>query len=159
MPTRAPSSAAARAAANATAALGSISCFVRSHTTRIASTIAGLVDDDLLDAVLVEDRLGARRAARAQAVGDGRRRGRAATPPITRSGATAIAVPEHSPPPPIGVTTTSRSGISSRQLERGGSRARDHALVVERMDLDRARALDDLGQRARGARRGCCRTA
>ena len=31
---------------------------------------------------------------------------------MTRIGATATHVPEHRPPPPIGVTTTSRSGIS-----------------------------------------------
>ncbi len=56
-------------------------------------------------------------------------------------------VPAHRPPPPIGVTITSRSGTSSQQLQRGGARAGDHPRVVERMDLHRAGACHDLGER------------
>ena len=65
----------------------------------------------------------------------------------------ASAVPDSSPPPPTGATTTSRSAISSTQLERGGAGAGDHRVVVERVDLGRAGAGHDLGERL-GARLG-----
>ena len=72
----------------------------------------------------------------------------AASTPMTltrgRSSLIAIAMPEMSPPPPIGTSTTCEVGHLLEQLERDRALARDHGLVVEGVDGDQAALLLDL---------------
>ena len=76
--------------------------------------------------------------------------------PITRSSGrrpwAAMAVPDSRPPPPTGAIDDVEIGHLVDELERGGARARDHVVVIERMDLDRA-GFGDHGGHARLARR------
>ncbi len=178
MPARAPFRFALRAAANATAALGSITCFARSHTTRMRV-------DDLVFAhrhhrldVLAQHAERAVGEPGEQAVGDRRGRdggcsvpdaseraassARSGSPPITRTpGRTpcvAMHVPEHEPAAADRRDDDVEVGDLLEQLERGGARARDHAVVVERMDLDRAGAVDAPRRASTRAPRACCRS-
>ena len=67
-------------------------------------------------------------------------------PPITRTGATAMHVPRTQSAATDRRDHDVEVGDLRDQLQRGGTRARDDAFVVEGMDLDRAGALDHFGQ-------------
>ena len=54
---------------------------------------------------------------------------------------TAVAMPEISPPPPIGTTTVTASGTSSSELEPERPVSGDQVRIVEGMDEDAARLL------------------
>ena len=60
----------------------------------------------------------------------------------------AMAMPEISPPPPIGITSTSRSGTLLQHFERDRALARDDMRIVVRMHPDQP-ALARLGLGAR----------
>ena len=109
--------------------------------------------------ILDRDAFGERRAAerpvaavRARSTSTDRarpRRRRSRSPAC--SALAAIAMPEISPPPPIGITSMSRSGIVFQHLERDRALAGDDVRVVVGMDpdRDRARCAIALGARLR----------
>ena len=167
MPTRAPATARARTAATATAADGSINCFVNCQTICIASTIATsstVTMSFTCSRTIAKVRVG---EAGEQTVGDrGRGQGRLAHPgregPGRVIGERGLGA-EHDRVGPEAAGRQRRARQESAaahrrddeiqvvdlldELERGGAGSGDHRVVVERVDLRRARAGHHLRER------------